>query len=69
MKRSDQVVNGIKRWIVQTRQQVGNKLPQEKELIDQMGVSRGTVREALAALQVQGLVAISTGPNGGATLT
>jgi DNA-binding FadR family transcriptional regulator len=69
VKRSDQVVNGIKRWIVQTRQQVGNKLPQEKELIDQMGVSRGTVREALAALQVQGLVAISTGPNGGATLT
>ncbi|RZL89206.1 MAG: FadR family transcriptional regulator [Variovorax sp.] len=69
VKRSDQVVEGIKRWIVQTNQQVGNKLPQEKELIDQMGVSRGTVREALAALQVQGLVANSTGPNGGATLT
>jgi len=69
VKRSDQVVNGIKRWIVQTQQQVGSKLPQEKELIEQMGVSRGTVREALAALQVQGLVAISTGPNGGATLT
>ncbi len=69
VKRSDQVVNDIKRWIVQTDQQVGNKLPQEKELIDQMGVSRGTVREALTALQVQGLVTMSTGPNGGATLT
>lgn len=69
VKRSDQVVDNIKRWVVQTQQQVGNKLPQEKELIEQLGVSRGTVREALAALQVQGLVAISTGPNGGATLT
>lgn len=69
VKRSDQVVNGIKRWIVQTQQQVGSKLPQEKELIEQMGVARGTVREALATLQAQGLVAISTGPNGGATLT
>ncbi len=69
VKRSDQVVQGIKRWIVQTQQQVGNKLPQEKELIEQLGVSRGTVREALATLQTQGLIAISTGPHGGATLT
>lgn len=69
VKRSDQVVNDIKRWIVQTRQQVGNKLPQEKELIEKMGVARGTVREALASLQVQGLISVSTGPNGGAMLT
>ncbi len=68
MKRSDQVVADIKRWIVQTHQKVGDKLPQEAALIEQMGVARGTVREALAALQVQGLVTVSTGPNGGATL-
>jgi len=69
VKRSDQVVAGIKRWIVKTQQQAGDKLPQEAALIEQLGVSRGTVREALAALQVQGLVSVSTGPNGGATLT
>ncbi|MCY0856417.1 MULTISPECIES: FadR/GntR family transcriptional regulator [unclassified Cupriavidus] len=68
VKRSDQVVTDIKRWIVQTHQKVGDKLPQEAALIEQMGVARGTVREALAALQVQGLVTVSTGPNGGATL-
>lgn len=69
IKRSDQVVAGIKRWIVDTEQQAGDRLPQEAALIEQLGVSRGTVREALAALQVQGLVSVSTGPNGGATLT
>ncbi|KJK20749.1 GntR family transcriptional regulator [Burkholderiaceae bacterium 16] len=69
VKRVDQVVNGIKRWIVQTHQKVGGKLPQEAALIEQMGVGRGTVREALTALQVQGLVTVTTGPNGGATLT
>lgn len=69
VKRSDQVVGDIKRWIVQTRQPVGGKLPQEAALIELMGVSRGTVREALAALQAQGLVKVNPGPNGGATLT
>ncbi|SOZ14429.1 Transcriptional regulator GntR family [Cupriavidus taiwanensis] len=69
VKRSDQVVSDIKRWIVQTHQKVGNKLPQEAALVEQMGVARGTVREALASLQAQGLVKVSTGPNGGAMLT
>ncbi|MBP0630698.1 FadR family transcriptional regulator [Cupriavidus sp. AcVe19-1a] len=68
-KRSDQVVSDIKRWIVQSRRQVGDKLPQEAALIEQLGVARGTVREALATLQAQGLITTQTGPNGGATLT
>ena len=69
LTRSAQVANDIKRWIVQSHKKVGDKLPQEAALIQQMGVARGTVREALAALQAQGLITTSTGPNGGATLT
>ncbi len=69
IKRSTQVVNDIKRWIVQSRKKVGDKLPQEAALIEQLGVARGTVREALASLHTQGLIRTSTGPNGGATLT
>lgn len=69
LTRSAQVANDIKRWIVQSHKKVGDKLPQEAALIEQMGVARGTVREALAALQAQGLITTSTGPNGGATLT
>lgn len=67
-KRPDQVADQIKRWIVLERIEAGEKLPQEKELIEIFGVSKGTVREALKSLEVQGLVRIRTGPGGGATV-
>ncbi|HEC63525.1 MAG TPA: FadR family transcriptional regulator, partial [Candidatus Acetothermia bacterium] len=35
---------------------VGSRLPPEKELAERMGVSRASVREALAALGAVGLV-------------
>ena len=41
-------------------------LPPERELGAQTGSSRATVREALRALEVQGLVRIKTGRSGGA---
>ncbi|WP_416820036.1 FadR/GntR family transcriptional regulator [Delftia tsuruhatensis] len=69
VKRSTQVANDIKRWIVQSHKKVGDKLPQEAALIEQLGMARSTVREALASLRTQGLIQTSTGPNGGATLT
>lgn len=67
-KRSDLVVDRIKSWIVSEGRRPGDRLPQERELIEIFGVSRGTIREALKSLEVQGLIRMSTGPAGGATL-
>jgi DNA-binding FadR family transcriptional regulator len=40
---------------------VGGRLPSERELADSLGVSRPSVREALIALEVEGLVRINVG--------
>lgn len=67
-KRGDLVVEEIKRWILDNDLRPGSKLPKEKQLRELFSVSKGTIREALKSLEVQGLVTISTGPAGGATL-
>ncbi|MDL5032341.1 FCD domain-containing protein [Pelomonas sp. APW6] len=68
LKRGDLVVEEIKRWITDRNLTPGEKLPKEAELQEMFGVSRGTMREALKALEVQGLIRLSTGPAGGATI-
>src|ERR1700731_1271325 len=68
-KRGDLVVEEIKRWIAERRLGPGDKLPKENELQTLFGVSKGTAREALKSLEVQGLVTVSTGPAGGATIS
>ena len=65
-KRTDEIAEAIKRTIVEHGLQPGDRLPQERELMDQYHASKGTVREALKSLEVQGLVRIRTGPGGGA---
>src|SRR5215471_14708417 len=67
-KRGDLVVEEIKRWIAERRLAPGDRLPKEDELQALFGVSKGTAREALKSLEVQGLVTVSTGPAGGATI-
>jgi GntR family transcriptional regulator, transcriptional repressor for pyruvate dehydrogenase complex len=67
-KRGDLMVEEIKRWIAEKRLMPGDKLPKESELQALFGVSKGTAREALKSLEVQGLVTVSTGPAGGATI-
>lgn len=67
-KRGDLVVEQIKRWIAERRLEPGDKLPKEEELQELFGVSKGTAREALKSLEVQGLVTVTTGPTGGATI-
>lgn len=62
------MVEEIKRWIAEKRLAPGDKLPKESELQSLFGVSKGTAREALKSLEVQGLVTVSTGPAGGATI-
>ncbi|WP_151704376.1 FadR/GntR family transcriptional regulator [Nitrincola alkalilacustris] len=68
MKRADQIVESVKRWVVLKDVQPGDKLPNEKALMELFECSKGTVREALKSLEVQGLITVKTGPNGGAIL-
>lgn len=43
----------------------GNKLPPERELAVQFGVSRNVLREALRSLEIAGLIELKKGGNGG----
>lgn len=67
-KRVDVIVDAIKRTIMERGLGPGDRLPQERELMIQFAASKGTVREALKALEVQGLISIRTGPGGGASI-
>lgn len=68
LKRPDLVAQEIKRLITEKNLSPGDRLPRESELQAQFQVSKGTIREALKSLEVQGLVSISTGPSGGGTI-
>jgi GntR family transcriptional regulator, transcriptional repressor for pyruvate dehydrogenase complex len=68
-KRGDQVAELIKSWITDGKLRPGVRLNKEAELQEMFNVSRGSMRDALKALEVQGLVRLSTGPEGGATIT
>jgi DNA-binding FadR family transcriptional regulator len=67
-KRSDLLVEEIKARIVAGEYRPGDKLPRERDLAEAFSVSKWTIRETLKSLEVQGLVNVSTGPNGGATI-
>jgi DNA-binding FadR family transcriptional regulator len=60
-KRGDLVVEEIKRWIAERRLEPGDKLLKEDELQALFGISKGTAREALKSLEVQGLITVTTG--------
>ena len=68
LKRSDLVAQEVKRLITEKNLSPGDRLPREIELQEQFQVSKGTIREALKSLEVQGLITISTGPAGGGTI-
>ncbi len=57
----EQIVEQIQDRIVDGRLSPGDKLPAERELGEQFGVSRTAVREAIKALQEKGLVEILPG--------
>src|SRR5213592_4815792 len=62
------VLEQIRRAIQLGRFEGGTRLPSERELAQQFGVSRTTVREAIRVLQGEGLVDVKRGRNGGAVV-
>src|SRR5882672_6430946 len=44
----------------------GDRLPSERELAEQFGLSRNTVREALRSLEMSGILEFRKGATGGA---
>lgn len=68
-KLSDLIVDEVKAMIVAEKLLPGDRLPSEKELIAAFGCSKGTVREAQKALEVEGLIWTRPGPGGGAWLS
>jgi len=55
------IVESLLQAIREERYKPGDKLPSERQLSEMFGVGRGSVREALRALQTMGMVKIVTG--------
>lgn len=62
----EDVILQIQESILQGKLKVGDKLPSERQLREVFQVSRGTLREALRALEQKKLIQIKTGVRGGA---
>ena len=63
---SEEIVRQIEQAIYSEKLLPGDRLSSERELAEQFGVSRMTVRDALRILESNGLVEIRVGANGGA---
>src|SRR4051812_42763407 len=66
---SEMIVDQLRLLIRDGQLKPGDRLPAERELGEQFGVSRVTVREALRGLEANGMVAIKVGARGGAFVT
>jgi DNA-binding FadR family transcriptional regulator len=62
----DNIVNQIENSIADGTFKPGEKLPAPRQLQDFLGVSRGTLREALKVLEQKGLIELKPGVGGGA---
>jgi GntR family transcriptional regulator, transcriptional repressor for pyruvate dehydrogenase complex len=68
-KRSDAIAGRIRDLISQRGLKPGDRIPQSWLAEEEMKASKGTVREAMKALETQGLIKTRTGPGGGAFVT
>ena len=65
LKRSEVIAHDLAQYIVDANLPAGSMLPREREMIDQLGVGRTTLREALRILETRGVLTIRSGPGGG----
>jgi GntR family transcriptional repressor for pyruvate dehydrogenase complex len=57
----EQVVERLREYVKSEGLQAGNRLPPERDLAERLSVSRTSVRQAIVALEVQGLVEVRHG--------
>lgn len=62
---SDEIVQQIREALLSGRVQSGDRLPTERQLAEQFGASRASVREALRGLEQEGVIRIKKGVSGG----
>lgn len=65
----DEIAAQIREELAAGRLRVGNRLPSERALSEQFGVSRNTLREALRSLEHAGLIRLQKGARGGAFIS
>jgi DNA-binding FadR family transcriptional regulator len=64
-KAAELLADQIRASIIGNNLAAGSRLMSEGELIEQRGLSRATVREALRLLEAEGLITVKRGPRGG----
>jgi len=71
MRAYELVINQIESQIMAGALKVGDQLPAERDLAAKLGVSRAAVREAMRAMEAQGVVrsGVGVGPDSGTFLT
>ena len=62
----EEIADQIRRELSDRRLRAGDRLPPERVLAEQFGVSRNTLREALRSLENAGLLRLQKGATGGA---
>ena len=60
-KRYSEIINIIKNKLINGEILPGDKLPTEAELVEQLGVSRTPIREAIKILEAIGIIEIKRG--------
>ncbi|WP_017761296.1 FadR/GntR family transcriptional regulator [Pseudacidovorax intermedius] len=65
----EEIADQIRTELAEGRLKVGSRLPAERALAVQFGVSRNTLREALRSLEHAGLVRLQKGASGGAFIS
>jgi len=65
----EEIAAQIRAELAAGRLQVGSRLPSERALSEQFGVSRNTLREALRSLEQVGLIRLQKGARGGAFIS
>lgn len=62
---SDEILRQIRDAVFAGKFQAGDRLPNERNLAEQFAASRTSVREALRALEQEGMIHVKKGVNGG----